>query len=426
MSFHDLFIAPLQFEWMLRGLLIAIFLNVSLGIIGSFLVLRRMALMGDAVSHAVLPGIVVAFLISNSRASLPLLIGATGVGFATTFLINGIKLSSKVKEDAAMGIVFTSMFALGVVLLNSFASHVDLDPDCVLYGDLLGVPSTTVWVMAVVTLAVVAGVILFYRQLQVTAFDGLFADGVGISSNWTHYIFMGVLAVILVIAFEAVGSILVVAMLIAPGATAYLWTDRLPPMLTGSAILGIIAGVLGLYISVWLNCSTAGAMVCVSFLLFLISLIASPKHGVVARWWRRRKLRRRILAENLLKELVRLNAREVAVSFERLIELTRLPVRRLQKGIMRLRQRGLIDRPEPESVRLTPDGEVEGMRILRYHRLWEAFLSSEIELPEDHLHRDAEEMEHLLTPEMEAQLAELLSDPDKDPHGSPIPPSSSN
>jgi manganese/zinc/iron transport system permease protein len=210
---------------MIRGLLIAVFLNISLGIIGSFLVLRRMALMGDAVAHSVLPGIVIAFLISNSRASLPLLLGATGIGFSTTFLINGIRMKSKVKEDAAMGIVFTTMFALGVVLLNSFAGNVDLDPDCVLYGDLLGVPTMTVWVMATITALVIGGVTLFYKELQVTAFDGLFATGVGISSSWTHYIFMAVLAAVLVIAFEAVGSILVVAMLIAPGATAYLWTD---------------------------------------------------------------------------------------------------------------------------------------------------------------------------------------------------------
>lgn len=422
MSLYDLFIDPLQFEWMIRGLLIAVFLNISLGIIGSFLVLRRMALMGDAVAHAVLPGIVIAFLISNSRASLPLLIGATAVGFATTFLINGIRLKSKVKEDAAMGIVFTSMFALGVVLLNSFASHVDLDPDCVLYGDLLGVPTTTVWIMAGITVLVIAGVVLFFKQLQVTAFDALFATGTGIPATWVHYIFMAILAVVLVTAFEAVGSILVVAMLIAPGATAYLWTDRLPPMLTGAAILGMITGVLGLYSSVWLNCSSAGAMVCVAFILFVISLLVSPRYGVIARNWRRLKLRRRIVIENLLKELVRLDAAEERIPLRDLEKSTKLNRDRLNRGLNRLRRRGLVQRADSSAISLTEKGLLEGRRILRYHRLWEAFLSSEIELPEDHVHRDAEEMEHILTPELEAHLSDYLEDPSEDPHGKPIPP----
>ncbi len=142
-----MFIEPLTYAWMIKGLLIACLVSLALGLLGCFLVLRRLSLMGDALAHTVLPGIVIAFLISNSRASLPLLIGASAIGFVTTLLINGIHLKSRVKEDAAMGIVYSTLFAIGVVLLTAFASHVDLDPDCVLYGDLLGVPETSIWVM---------------------------------------------------------------------------------------------------------------------------------------------------------------------------------------------------------------------------------------------------------------------------------------
>lgn len=422
MSWHQLFIEPLSYAWMIKGLLIACLVSLALGLLGCFLVLRRLSLMGDALAHTVLPGIVVAFLISNSRASLPLLIGASVVGFVTTLLINGIHLKSRVKEDAAMGIVYSTLFAIGVVLLTSFASHVDLDPDCVLYGDLLGVPETSIWVMLAVAGAIIIGIILFYKQLLITAFDAQLANALGISSSWTHYIFMGFLSLVLVTSFEAVGSVLVVAMLIAPGATALFWSDRLPRMLVIAGVLSIISAVTGLYISVWLNCSPAGAIVCTAFVFFIVSLLVSPRHGLIARALRAARLRRKIILENILKEAVKIaDYSESPIPFRTLQATLKMPVGALLRGAKRLQQRKEANLTDT-TLALTPTGIAEGERILRNHRLWELFLSREFELPEDHLHRDAEEIEHIMTPELAAALSVHLDDPRLDPHGKPIPP----
>ncbi len=421
MSLYQLFIEPLSYEWMIRGLIVASLVSISLGLLGSFLVLRRLSLMGDALAHTVLPGIVIAFLISNSRASLPLLIGATAVGFLTTLLIGGINLKSKVKEDAAMGIVYSTLFAVGVILLTAFASHVDLDPDCVLYGDLLGVPTTSVWVMLAVTLLIIAGIALFYRQLTISAFDSQLASALGIPAAATHYIFMAFLALVLVTSFEAVGSVLVVAMLIAPGATANLWVDRLPSLLLLSALLALCAAVSGMFAAVWINCSPAGAIVCSAFALFLISLLASPRHGLLPQWLRKRRLRRRIVRENILKELVKLSGTSSQpVGIEVLNNNLKLPFGRLTRNLRRLQSASYLQLAGVE-ISLTAAGQIEGNRILRNHRLWELFLSQEFSLPEDHLHRDAEEIEHILTPELQAQLAAHLHEPATDPHGQPIP-----
>lgn len=422
MSLHQTFIEPLTYAWMIKGILIACLVSLALGLLGCFLVLRRLSLMGDALAHTVLPGIVIAFLISNSRASLPLLIGASVVGFITTLLINGIHLKSRVKEDAAMGIVYSTLFAIGVVLLTAFASHVDLDPDCVLYGDLLGVPEASIWVMLVVAGIIIVGIALFYKQLLVTAFDSQLANALGISSTWTHYIFMGFLSLVLVTSFEAVGSVLVVAMLIAPGATALFWSDRLPRMLVISGVLSIVSAVSGLYISVWLNCSPAGAIVCTAFVFFVVSLLVSPRYGMIARTWRARKLRRKIVLENILKESVKVAAHsESPIPLAELQATLKMPAGALLRGCRRLEQRNEAILTGT-TVALTPAGIVEGERILRNHRLWELFLSREFELPEDHLHRDADEIEHIMTPELAAALALHLDDPTLDPHGKPIPP----
>ena len=426
MSLHQMFIEPLTYAWMIKGLLIACLVSLALGLLGCFLVLRRLSLMGDALAHTVLPGIVIAFLISNSRASLPLLIGASVVGFITTLLINGIHLKSRVKEDAAMGIVYSTLFAIGVVLLTAFASHVDLDPDCVLYGDLLGVPETSIWVMLTVAGMIIVGIILFYKQLLITAFDAQLSNALGISSAWTHYIFMGFLSLVLVTSFEAVGSVLVVAMLIAPGATALFWSDRLPRMLVIAGALSIVSAVSGLYISVWLNCSPAGAIVCTAFIFFVVSLLVSPRYGLIARALRAARLRRKILLENILKEAVKVaDYSESPIPLATLQATLKMPAGALLRGSKRLQQRKEATLTS-STLTLTPAGITEGERILRNHRLWELFLSREFELPEDHLHRDADDIEHIMTPELAAALAVHLDDPRLDPHGKPIPPSRSN
>ncbi len=400
----------------LYGWIIAMGLCVSItcALLGSFLVLRRMALLGDAVSHAVLPGIVLAFLLSGSRHSLLMTLGATIAGFLAAALIEWVHRNSPIKQDASTGIVFTAMFALGVVLIALYADKVDLDQECVLYGEItfvpleervLGVPEPVLRMFCVM-LATLAGLVAFYKELVVTSFDPGLAQSLGISPNRYHYALMGALAVTVVNAFEAVGAILVVAMLILPGATAYLLTDRLPVMLALSALQAALSTVLGVALAVALDCSTAGAMVLAGALLFVLAFLLSPGQGLVPRWWRRRGLAHRTAQENLLALLGKDGPQ---------------PVAGLDRAVIRaLVGRGWVGESRGR-LELTEPGQKAAERVIRAHRLWETYMAQVMEIPPDHLHDTAHDVEHLLQGDLLDRLDERLGHPARDPHGSDIP-----
>lgn len=272
-------------------------------LVGCFLVLRRLAMLGDAISHAVLPGIVIAFLLTGSRNTLPMLLGAGALGLLTAFLTDALTRHGKLQSDASIGVVFTWLFAVGVILVSRYADRVDLDLDCVLYGDILFTPFDTwsfrgvdvgpraAWILGFVLLANLAFVTLGYKQLKVGTFDPALAASLGINVALWHYLLMGFVSITTVGAFESVGAILVVAMLIVPPNTAYLLTDRLHVMLVLSVILGIASAVGGYALATRVDGSIAGAMAVVSGFLFLLAALFSPRHGVLARQWARRRAR---------------------------------------------------------------------------------------------------------------------------------------
>src|SRR5687768_1186268 len=255
---------------MLMGFLVA----TACGLIGNYLILRRMALVGDAISHSVLPGLAIAFLLANSRSSGAMFAGALAAGMVTTILIELIHKKSRVKQDAAIGITFSSLFAIGVILISLYASKVDLDQECVLYGELSYVAMDTpvniagislgpaaVVRMGIVALVTILLIVFFYKELLVSSFDSGLAFSLGINATVVHYSLMSMLSVIVVSAFESVGAILVIAMLILPGATASLVSNRLPVILGLTVLNAAISAVLGLHMALWLECSIAGAMV---------------------------------------------------------------------------------------------------------------------------------------------------------------------
>jgi manganese/zinc/iron transport system permease protein len=273
------------------------------------LILRRMALVGDAISHSVLPGLAIGFLLANSRSSGVMFAGALVSGLVTTLLIELIHKKSRVKQDAAIGITFSSLFAIGVILISLFAGKVDLDQECVLYGEIgtvsfgmpvvignitLGPPAVVR--MFLVTLVTVALIVLFYKELLVSSFDAGLAFSLGINATLVHYSLMCMLSVVVVSAFESVGAILVVAMLILPGATASLLSERLPRILTLTTIHAALSSVLGIHLALWLDCSIAAAMVVVGAILFTLAWLFSPRQGLIGRL-RRRALERPVAAQ---------------------------------------------------------------------------------------------------------------------------------
>lgn len=290
--------------------------SIACALVGSFLVLRRMSLMGDAISHAVLPGIIAAFLITNSLTVLPVFIGAAIVGVLTAALSELIHRLGKVEPGASMGVVFTVLFAIGVVMLaqleQTSARGVHLDADCVLHGAMESVvwinPPTTLAALfsadawehfprQVATLAIVvvlnlAFVTLLFKELRITSFDPGLAAAQGINPHVMHYLLMTMVAITTIAAFEAVGSILVVAMLIVPGLAAHLLCDRLGPMVAVSVAVAIAASVSGYGVAAAADVNAAGMIgVMLGVVLALVALLA-PQHGWIARF--RRQFQTRI------------------------------------------------------------------------------------------------------------------------------------
>ena len=275
------------------------FVATSCALVGNYLVLRRISLVGDAISHSVLPGIAIAFLISSSRASWPMFLGALAAGLVTTSVIEIIHSRSRIKQDAAIGITFSTMFAIGVIMVSAFAGQIDLDLDCVLYGKLEAIPAgamSTIFgleiprrvvVMGAVTGVVIVLVVLFYKELLVSSFDPGLAASLGLNPGLVHYLLMCVLSIIVVSAFEAVGAVLVIAMLILPASTAYLLTDRLWLMMLLSVLHGLISSIGGIHLAFVLGCPAAAAMVVLGGAIFVAVWLFSPAQGLVVRWLHR-------------------------------------------------------------------------------------------------------------------------------------------
>ena len=401
---------------LVQGMLV----SLALGLIGCFLVVRGMSLLGDALSHSVLPGIVIGFLIGGSLHSPWILVGATAVGLAAAVLVQGVQHHSRVKEDASLGIVFTSLFALGVVMINLYAGRADLDPGCVLYGNIeyfaLGSDHGAIWLMAGITGCVVLGLVVFYRQLLVSTFDPGLAVSLGVPAAVVHYALMGVLSLTVVASFEAVGAILAVALLVMPGATARLWTDRMPTMLALAAVHGVISTGLGFWLSHpegplrrWDGTSASGAICAAGFVLFVASWLVAPRYGLLPRWRVRRRLARVMAAENLLKALGDLTrapqapVAEGALAAE--LNVARGPLR---AALGRARGRGWVT-SGPAGVTLTAAGREQSSRLARAHELWERFLRDQVGLEPDHVHDAAEWIEHYLNDEKIEDLDRLLA-----------------
>lgn len=260
---------------------------VSCGLVGSFLMLRKMAMTGDAISHAVLPGIVIAFLISGSREGFSMIIGAGLFGVVATVLIEYLVTKVRLQADASIGVTFTLLFAVGIILITFFAGDVDLDQDCVLYGEIAYIP-IDLWItsnqtnmgprvmyLAILNLILVlVFILLFFKELKLSTFDSQFAASIGLSTTAVNYGLMGMVSYTTVSSFEAVGAILVVAFLAVPPAIAYLWTKDLKKMLGLTIFIGIAVSFLGYYLAYYINSSIAGAMATVAGAMLLLSIIA--------------------------------------------------------------------------------------------------------------------------------------------------------
>jgi manganese/zinc/iron transport system permease protein len=277
--------------------------GTACGLLGPFLILRRVALLSDAVSHAVLPGIVVVFVLFGSRAPLPVIAGAAVFAVICVLAIDGLRSTGLVRADAAIGLVFPALFALGVIGINTFAEGAHLDLDATIYGEIAFTPFRTEQVLGAevprsilllggIALVNLALLVVLWKELKLTSFDAAYARVSGFSPTLVSRLLLIAVATTAVTAFESVGAILVVTMLIVPAATAYLLTDRLSAMVALSVGVGWVAAIAGHSVASSLDASIAGAMGLAASVCFVLALLAAPHYGLVARSLRRRSRRR--------------------------------------------------------------------------------------------------------------------------------------
>ena len=270
----DWLLEPLGFEFMRNALSVGVLIGILCPVIGTYLIVQRMSLLGDVMAHSVLPGLAIAFFLR-----INILIGAFVSGLISAFLIAWLRSQTRIKVDAAMAIVFSSFFALGILLLTLLRNKLDLDS--FLFGDILGVTGQDVVRTALITAVVLLLVRLFYKELLFYTFDPLGAQAIGLPMNYLYFGLMAAVTLTIIASMQTVGVVLVVAMLVGPGTTAYLLVKELHHMMALSAVMGVLASVSGMYVSYYLNVPSGPCIVLLGFGLLLLALLFSPCQGLL-------------------------------------------------------------------------------------------------------------------------------------------------
>ncbi len=406
----------------------SVLLAGSSAVVGCFTLLRKRALVGDAVAHSVLPGVCLAFILSGTKNPVILLLGAFITGWLSLIVIDYITSRSRIKEDTAIGLVLSVFFGIGILLLTSIqhsgnAAQSGLDK--FLFGKAASLIGEDLLIFSAVAVLLLLATIFFYKELMLLCFDEAYAKTIGYPVRALELLLTTLTVLAVVVGIQAVGVVLMAAMLITPAAAARFWTENLKLMLVLAALMGAFSGIAGAFVSY-----TAPSMPTGPWIVLIISLIAilsfafAPGRGWVSRILRQRRNKQQMLEENLLKLLY--HAGELKQDFhtsrpiEELLQLRSIPKAQALKGLQKLSNKGYVQKEKAAWV-LTSDGEERGKRVVRLHRLWELYLTQYLHLASDHVHEDAETIEHIITPELEQKLLEELNFPELDPHSSRIP-----
>ena len=390
-------------------------LGIAAGVVGTFTYLRKRAMVSDALSHATLPGIACMFLLLGDKNPVGLLSGAAVTGILGVLAVIALRHVSRLKEDAAIGIVLSVFFGTGMVLVTFAQQMKTGDPSGLnrfIYGKPAGMIMMDAVLICVVAAAAIAGVVLFFKEFRIVCFDQQFAATQGWPVNLIDILMMGLLVLTTVVGLQAVGLILVVALLIIPAAAARFWTDGLVKMTLISGLFGALSGYSGSTISALIARLPTGPVIVVcAGILFFISMFFAPRRGVIASLLRRLRLRRRIASQNLLRDLVEIEealGRGVQVTLPDLLARRRWARADLRRAISQAVRQGMATSDGQQRIRLSRSGRVEGARILRNHRLWEMYLIRHADIAPSHVDRDADQIEHMLPPDLVRELEEAL------------------
>jgi manganese/zinc/iron transport system permease protein len=406
-------------QWVLVG---CVLLGTSSGVLGSFALLRRRSLMGDALAHAALPGICLAFLLTGARSLEFFMVGALLAGLVAAFSVQSITRYSRVKEDAALGLVLSVFFAIGIVLLTLIqhsgkGNQAGLDK--YLFGQAASLVGGDVQVMAICAGVVTVAALLLFKEFKLLCFDSSFAHGQGFSPTLLDGLLNLLIVVAVVIGMQAVGVVLMAAMLITPAAAARLWTDRLDLMVFLAGAFGALSGALGTILSTQaLRMPTGPLIVLSATAVFAVSFLFAPRRGLLPRFQRYLVLRAKVGRENVLRSLYEIaeasGSWQARISLETLSEHRGRDSNRLAHHVKRLYREGMVE-TDDGVVRFSERGLQAAHKIVRNHRLWEMFLMHESQLGADHVDRDADFIEHFLPHDIVMELERLLEVHDRDP-----------
>jgi manganese/zinc/iron transport system permease protein len=406
----------------------SVLLTASAAIVGCFTFLKKKALVGDAVAHSVLPGICLAFMLSGTKNPFYIILGAFITGWLSLVIIDKITAKSKIKEDTAIALILSVFFGLGILLLTIIqhsGNAAQSGLDHFLFGNAAALIGDDLLVFSAVATILLIAVTLFFKEFTLISFDENFAKSIGFPVRKIELVLTTLTVLAVVIGIQAVGVVLMAAMLITPAAAARFWTDKIRVMLVLSAILGAIAGLLGTYVSYIAPSMPTGPwiVVIISTIAFF-SFFFAPKKGIISRLIRQRQIQNQMGEENILKALYQLGEQDEDFYIKRSLDtiIKRRPFKSstLLKGLKRLRRYGFINNGG-HTWSLTKEGKDKGQRTVKLHRLWELYLTQYLHIAPDHVHEDAETIEHILTPDLEAKLEQLLEYPELDPHKSKIP-----
>lgn len=414
----------LTYGHLIKPLIVGTLVSLVCSIVGCFIILRRLSFLSDAIAHAMLAGVVGGYLLMKLLFGMEahigaMLLGALIAGIATVGMVGFVTRVSRIKQDTAIGIMYTGIFAIGAfaVSIKALGQYIHIDIYHFIVGSVISVGNAELWIAGIVTALVVAVVMMFYRQLQLTSFDPVMAASIGIPVAAVDYLLTACTSLVVVSGVRIAGVILVVALIITPAASAYLLFDRLNRMIYAAAAIGVGCFWGGFFLAQFAGASPGPAIVITSSMFFLMTLVFAPRYGLLADWNRRRRTVPQEIKEDVLGSVLRSKTEWVPMAeVLRYIESTNPRIRR---AIQQLIRQDFLDQ-QNGSVQLTQKGRREARRLLRAHRIWETYLAR-MGTPASDLHGRAHKLEHLNDERTIDYLDDKLGHPLTDPHGSEIP-----
>jgi manganese/zinc/iron transport system permease protein len=406
----------------------SVLLTASSAIVGTFTFLNKRSLIGDAIAHAVLPGICLGFILAGTKNPIALILGAFITGWISVVLVGYISAKTRIKEDTAIGLVLSVFFGIGILMLTVIqksgnASQSGLDH--FLFGKAAALVGEDLYAFLIVAVILLITVYLLFKEFSLLAFDKDYAKSIGLPVKRIELILTSLIVLAVVIGIQAVGVVLMAAILITPAAAARFWTDKITVMIFLASLFGAFSGLTGAYISYIAPAMPTGPwiVIVVSTIAF-ISFFFAPRRGVFYRLAKHASIRRTINDENVLKVLYQLGEENKNFFTQRyvdeIIRRRKYDRNSLLKILRRLFKQGYLEL-KSDLWNLTEEGKNRAQRVVKIHRLWELYLTTYMKIAPDHVHEDAETIEHLLTPELEAELEKQLGYAKVDPHKSEIP-----